>query len=75
MDGVITITSPNGNKKIIKPALKKDKNIYKNDTIVISKNKSNTSNESRRAKPFILKAGLTKERTPYKSGGIVNGKY
>lgn len=36
---------------------------------IITTNKEN--NETRRAKPAIIKQGLTKEKTPYKHGGFV----
>lgn len=73
----IIITSPNGSKKIIvgktsnnKPV--KTKEVKENNKQEV--NQDSVITETRRAKPMIIKAGLTKERNPYKYGGKANSK-
>ena len=61
---VITVTHPDGKKKVIVSEKTNTKPIKTREI-----NTENKEEETRRAKPPIIKAGLTKERNPYKYGG------
>jgi len=60
---VITVTYPDGTKKVI---VGKESNM----TPV----KTRELEDTKRPKPMLVKAGLTKDRTPYKCGGKLNAR-
>lgn len=62
---VVTITKPDGTKKVVILKENNKEPIKTNNQPI----KVRSAEESNRAKPAIIKAGLTKERTPYKYGG------
>lgn len=62
---LITITKPDGTKKVVVLKENNKEPIKTNNQPI----KVRTSEESNRAKPPIPKAGLTKEREAYRYGG------
>ena len=66
---VVTITHPDGTKKVIVGKQSTSQLIPSNN---IPKEISRNQEERRRAKPIMGKAGLTSTRTAYKKGGKIN---
>lgn len=61
---VITVTHPDGTKKVL-VSTKSNSEPVKSRPIDNNQNKEGNG----RPKPFVLKAGVTKSKTPYKYGG------
>lgn len=66
---IITITHPDGTKKIVVSKESIFKPISSNN---IPKETSRNQEERRRAKPIMGKAGMTSTKTAYKFGGKIN---
>lgn len=66
---IVTITHPDGTKKIIVSKESISKPISSNN---IPKETNRNQEERRRAKPIMGKAGLTSTRTAYNKGGKIN---
>ena len=66
---VITVTHPDGTKKVIVGKQSTSQPIPSNSEHVKIKQKDDSD---KRAKPIMGKAGLTNTRTAYKKGGKIN---
>ena len=64
---VVTITHPDGTKKVIVGKQSTFQPTFVDTSKPVSTRES--EEEKRKIKPTVTKAGLTKERNPYKNGG------